>query len=263
MRRFLFIVAILLTVSQTAPSAWAVWTYGPDGRLWYSRGGWNGAGWGRPGWVRSGPAVPAVASYPPPAYYYYYVPPTGQQFYRQPARIPAVPATSPATLPDTSEITELQKRARRLSEELTRVRRERDEAQAELAMWTGLGITREQIKDFQAELAKLTANNSFLVRRNNELESRISWFIGPEKEVRMPASLRGQVVAVDPKYSFVVLNIGEKQGIARDGKLLINRNGKLVGKLRVTTVDANSSIANILPDWKVAEVMEGDQVIHQ
>jgi hypothetical protein len=35
-----------------------------------------------------------------------------------------------------------------------------------------------------------------------------------------------------------------------------------VAKVRVTKVEPNRSIANIMPDWKQAEVMEGDQVVY-
>ena len=72
----------------------------------------------------------------------------------------------------------------------------------------------------------------------------------------------GKILAVDPKYDFVVLDVGGNQGMVENGKLLVNREGKLVGKLRITKVEANRSIANIMPDWTTAELMEGDQVVH-
>ena len=43
--------------------------------------------------------------------------------------------------------------------------------------------------------------------------------------------------------------------------MLVNRNGKLVGKVVVRTVQKDRSIANVLPGWELGEVMEGDQVI--
>jgi hypothetical protein len=44
--------------------------------------------------------------------------------------------------------------------------------------------------------------------------------------------------------------------------MLINRDGQLVGKVKITAVEPNRSIANVLPEWKQEgnEVMEGDQV---
>ena len=74
----------------------------------------------------------------------------------------------------------------------------------------------------------------------------------------LPADLKGKVVEVDPKWEFVVLNIGEDQGVLEEGELLISRDSKLVAKVIVRTVYKKSCIANIVPDWKLGEVFEGD-----
>jgi hypothetical protein len=42
---------------------------------------------------------------------------------------------------------------------------------------------------------------------------------------------------------------------------MVSRNGKLIGKVRVSTVQPDRSIANIVPGWQLEEIMEGDQVI--
>jgi hypothetical protein len=211
------------------------------------------------GWlVAPATPTPGTGRVPNP-WMYSYGAPVSQPGYRQPAPARVAPRTQPAV---AKQPTDTEKRVSHLSAELARVTRERDEAEAELALWTGLGVSREQIQQFQQQLAKLQAENVSLVRRNSDLDYRLSWFTGTEKEVKMPAGLTGHVMAVDKKYSFVVLNVGESQGVAKNGKLLVNRGGKLVGKVRVTRVEPNSSVANILPDWKLAEVREGDQVLH-
>jgi hypothetical protein len=183
----------------------------------------------------------------------------GRQLYRPVASARTVAGATPPAPADNSALAEQERRA---NDELTRVRGERDQARTELSIWTALGVTPEQIRGFQEQLAKLQAQNKFLVRQNSELEFKLSRYEGPEMEVKMPTILTGKVLAVDSKYEFVVLNIGGSQGVAKNGKLLVHRDGKLVAKLRVTTVESNSSIANIMPDWKVANVREGDQVIH-
>ena len=73
--------------------------------------------------------------------------------------------------------------------------------------------------------------------------------------------LKGKVLATDPKWDFVVLNVGEDQGVLENGELLVNRNGKLVAKVRVRTVEKTRCIANIVPGWKIGEVLEGDSVL--
>jgi hypothetical protein len=182
---------------------------------------------------------------------------TARRLYRPAAPARTGAATAPPAPSDQSKAAEQEKRT---NDELIRVKVERNQARTELSMWTALGVTPEQVRSFQEQLAKLQAQIKFLGRRNNELEYQLSRYEGPEKEIKLPAGLRGTVLAVDPKYQFVVLNIGENQGVVKDGDLLVNRRGKLVAKLQVTTVKSNSSVANILPDWKMGNVMEGDQV---
>jgi hypothetical protein len=42
--------------------------------------------------------------------------------------------------------------------------------------------------------------------------------------------------------------------------LLVNRNGKLVAKVKVRSVQKDRAVANVMPGWQLGEVMEGDQV---
>jgi chromosome segregation ATPase len=169
----------------------------------------------------------------------------------------------------TSKLAEQEKRANQLSEDLTKVTGERNEAQTELSSWKVLAVTPEQIKNFKQDLAKANEEreafadeNKILLRSNNELAVDLRRYKGEDVEPKMPAGLIGKVLAVDPKYDFVVLNVGGNQGVVENGRLLVNRDGKLVAKLRITKVEPNQSIANIVPDWKQADVMEGDQVVY-
>jgi hypothetical protein len=68
-------------------------------------------------------------------------------------------------------------------------------------------------------------------------------------------------MAVDPKWDFVVLNVGEDQGVLPDGELLVSRDGKLVAKVIVRSVQKDRSIANLVPGWQLGEIIEGDEVI--
>lgn len=175
-----------------------------------------------------------------------------------------------ASLQATSEkLAEQEKRGNQLNEELTKVTGDRNDAQTQLALWRALGVTIDDIKNFKQNLASVTDErnayadeNQVLLRKNNELNVQLSRYVGPELDPKMPRGLHGKVVAVDPRYDFVVLDVGEKQGVVPNGKLLVDRDGKLVGKLRVTKVEPNRSIANILPDWKQSDIMEGDQVVY-
>lgn len=144
----------------------------------------------------------------------------------------------------------------------------RNQAQQELSRWTGLGKTIEELNAILVENKKLIVDRDKVVAENRDLsrtlafvKNRLSTYEGGRSRVVLPPTLQGKVTAVDPKYDFVVLNIGTDDGVLDRGEMLVNRSGKLVGKLRIISVSPKRSIANIIPDWKQAEVMEGDVVI--
>ena len=60
---------------------------------------------------------------------------------------------------------------------------------------------------------------------------------------------------VDPGWDFLVLDVGSSLGVRDRGVLLVERNGALIAKVRVMSVQTNRSIANILPGWKLKDVM--------
>ena len=83
---------------------------------------------------------------------------------------------------------------------------------------------------------------------------------GRTPDILLPASLDGKILVVDPKWDFVVLNIGDDQGVLQDGQLLVSRDGKLVAKVIVRSIEKDRCIANIMPGWKLGQVIEGDEV---
>jgi negative regulator of sigma E activity len=60
----------------------------------------------------------------------------------------------------------------------------------------------------------------------------------------------------------VVLNIGSDQGAKQLGVMMVDRDGKLLGKVRISSVTKTECIANIMPDWKRGNIMEGDEVLY-
>ena len=56
--------------------------------------------------------------------------------------------------------------------------------------------------------------------------------------------------------------LAKTRGVAPRGELMVDHNGKFIAKVRVSSVDKDRSIANIMPGWTQGEVMEGDVVIY-
>jgi Tfp pilus assembly protein PilE len=167
-----------------------------------------------------------------------------------------------------SDLAEQTKRADKLTADLNKTRQERDSAQADLAAYKATGRTPQQIlgmnkeyKALQDNLAVSDTENKILLQKLKKVENELAIYVTPEKPVYLPASLKGKVLVADPKWNFVVLNIGEDQGVLDHGELLVNRDGRLVAKVIVRSVQKDRSIANVMPGWELGEVMEGDQVI--
>jgi hypothetical protein len=145
-----------------------------------------------------------------------------------------------------------------------------DAANDKLAAWDALGIPITQARDIlnslkrvQDEEAALQAEKEIIFAKCQKLQSKLDDILGGPNDPEMPDGLRGKVLAVDPKYDFVVLDIGQKEGAVMNGKLLVNRNGKLVAKLKITEdVQPERCIANVMPGWKLSDIMEGDEVFY-
>lgn len=156
-----------------------------------------------------------------------------------------------------------------LTAKLTTTTQERDDARADLAAYKATGFKPEQIlafgkqiKDAQEALDVATEEKKILSHKLTALQIKYDAltkddYHGPA----LPASLAGKVLVADPKWEFVVLDVGQDQGVLTYGELLVNRNGRLVAKLRVLSVQKDRAIANVIPGWKIGEVMEGDRVI--
>ena len=160
------------------------------------------------------------------------------------------------------------KDAERLTEDLKRVTGERDEAQANLAAYKATGWTPDQIitankriRDLMGNLEGTQKENKLLGMKITNLQNELDRYKNPEKPILLPAALKGKVLVSDPKWNFVILDVGENQGMLEYGEMLVNRNGKLVGKVVVRNVQKDRSVANVMPGWDIGEVMEGDQVI--
>lgn len=160
------------------------------------------------------------------------------------------------------------KRANQLSDQLAKTTKERDDAQAELAAYKVPGLTPAQVaslaktlRQTQDELTGVQDENKLLGQKLKETQTELAVYKTPGFQVPLPATLHGKILVADPKWNFVVVSVGKDQGALPYGELLVNRDGKLVAKVRISSVQKDRSIANVEPGWELGEPMEGDQVI--
>jgi hypothetical protein len=168
-----------------------------------------------------------------------------------------------------SDAADAKKQASDLSDNLKKSQSDLQDAQNQLAAWSALGIPIQNIKATLASLRTVTderdaiaQEKKILLANNYKLKEKIRSLLDSDYEVPLPVGLKGKVLVADPRYDFVILNIGEKQGVLEDGKLLVDRNGKLIAKVKVKTVEPDRCIANVMPGWKLSDIMEGDQVLY-
>jgi hypothetical protein len=159
------------------------------------------------------------------------------------------------------------KRADELSDKLAKATQEREDAETKLAAYTATGVSVDQVgklsrslKNAQEAIEVANEEKIVLQRAISGLKTRLAKYEGEDPTIRLRADLKGKILVVDPKWDFVVLNIGQDQGVLENGELLVSRDGKLVAKVIVRSLEKDRCIANVVPGWKLGEVIEGDEV---
>jgi predicted nucleic acid-binding Zn-ribbon protein len=79
-----------------------------------------------------------------------------------------------------------------------------------------------------------------------------------------PAGVHGTVLAVNQAYNFVVLNMGDRQGVVPNSEMLVLRQGALIGKIRISSVEPTTSIGDIITNSlaRGVQVQPGDIVVY-
>ncbi len=161
-----------------------------------------------------------------------------------------------------------QKRANGLQTTLDKTRADLKTSQDELAAFTGTGYKPNEIKELsdtskkqKMEIEGLTEELKVFSAKYAKATNLIAQLQNTAPDPPIRSDVRGHVLVVDPKWNFLVLDVGEKQEIPEKGVLLVARDGVLVAKVRVMSVQKDRCIANIMPGWKLKDVLEGDQVL--
>lgn len=122
--------------------------------------------------------------------------------------------------------------------------------------------------DAQAQIDELKAVNTKLEEQVASLKSEVTSAQAAVAEYRNNVSrpgIQGTILAVNQAWNFVVLSLGDRQGLKSNSELLVQRDGQLLGKVRVTSVEPSTSIADILVRTvpRGFSIMPGDKVIYQ
>ena len=76
--------------------------------------------------------------------------------------------------------------------------------------------------------------------------------------------VRGTVLAYNQAYNFVVLNLGARNGVETSSEMIVLREGTLIGKIRISSVEPATAIGDIITNSlaRGVQVQPGDTVIY-
>ena len=124
-----------------------------------------------------------------------------------------------------------------------------------------------QLDDARHQLDSAEKEKSFLSEKLQATQQRSAQ---PQEEkkrrevgARKPG-VRGNVLAVNQAYNFVVLNLGARQGVEPNSEMLVLREGTLIGKIRISSVEPATAIGDIITSSlaRGVQVQPGDIVVY-
>ncbi len=123
-----------------------------------------------------------------------------------------------------------------------------------------------KIGTLEKEKAELTTTVETLTSRNKDLDTQVASQTVKVKRYEqgiVVKGLTGTVRAVNAGWGFCVLSIGDRQGAAANKVMIVGRNGQAIGKVRISNVETNQSVADILTNTfaKGTYIQPGDTVI--
>lgn len=135
--------------------------------------------------------------------------------------------------------------------------------------WFDLNTTVAEVKKWEVTLPKVeselaaTEQELDIVGRDNmRLKNMILRIQPPENPPELPQGLEGTITAYDPKYEYVVMDIGGNHGVLANAMISVVRDGTLLGKVRIMRVEDDYSTGNFLLDEKQGDIIEGDKVVN-
>jgi hypothetical protein len=129
------------------------------------------------------------------------------------------------------------------------------------------GDLKAQLEDVKKQLDAAEQEKSLLTDKMKSAGKRVAPL--QEKKGRRTSSgdkpgIHGSVLAVNQAYNFVVLSLGERQGVAANSAMLVRRRGVLIGKIRISSVEPTTAIGDIIGNTlaRGVQVQPGDTVIY-
>ena len=155
---------------------------------------------------------------------------------------------------------ELDKTKSELSTQSSKVTEKTAEIDAKLAENTALKATVDEfkskgtgsdskVKELETQITENKTIIDTLTEQKNAAQAKVTALSRKDserKDIQRKNNFSGRVLAVNQAWNFVVLNLGDRNGLVSNVELLVKRGTQLVGKVRVTSVEPATSIADIV-----------------
>jgi hypothetical protein len=141
------------------------------------------------------------------------------------------------------------------------------------------GDLQSQIDDLRHQLDGAEKEKALLAEKLQDAQQRPPVKDAPKAETRKRretasvqresggshrAGVHGTVLAYNQAYNFVVLNLGARNGVEPNSEMLVLRDGTLIGKIRISSVEPATAIGDIMSNSlaRGVQVQPGDNVIY-
>ena len=138
-----------------------------------------------------------------------------------------------------------------LQSQVDELRRQLDGAEKEKALLA------EKLQDGQERPVKEASKTETKKKRDTASVQR-------QSSSSHRAGVHGAVLAYNQAYNFVVLNLGARNGVEPNSEMLVLRDGTLIGKIRISSVEPATAIGDIMSNSlaRGVQVQPGDSVIY-
>jgi hypothetical protein len=180
-----------------------------------------------------------------------------------------------------------EERATKVEAELAQVQKEKADLQAKLdanqqemaSLQKRLGEApsadlQAQVDDLRRQLDSAEKEKTFLAQKIQDAQEHASQpketkkrreNVVTQREITSGRTgVRGTVLAYNQAYNFVVLNLGARNGVETNSEMLVLRDGTLVGKIRISSVEPATAIGDIITNSlaRGVQLQPGDTVIY-
>jgi phage shock protein A len=119
-----------------------------------------------------------------------------------------------------------------------------------------------QIAELNDRIGGLEDQVAQLEEENVMLENQLAKYEQAEAgTITMKPGTTASIIYANADWNFVIIDIGTIAGAQPSAEMIVHRNDNMVGKIRLSAVRDNVSIAEVLPEFQKDAIKEGDDVL--